>query len=115
MDRMDEFLEKQIVFNDNLLKMVQQKDAVGIHAATPLHGLTGIFSGAGIENPVVSAYIRPAGLVGHLRRIPRRGETVEVAGLAIEVLEATERRASKLAIKPLTTRRGGPISDETAE
>ncbi len=54
-------------------------------------------------------------VVAHLRRIPRRGETAEIAGLVVEVLEATERRAAKLAIKPLTTRRGGPISDETAE
>jgi len=73
MDRLEQLMEKQIEFNANLLKMVQ-KDAVGVHAATPLHGITGIFSGAGIENPVVSAYIRPAGLVGYLRRIPTVNE-----------------------------------------
>ncbi len=69
-DAIEKLLEKQVAINENLLK----KDAVGVHAATPLHGITGIFSGAGIENPVVSAYIRPAGLVGFLRRIPTVNE-----------------------------------------
>ena len=54
-------------------------------------------------------------VVARLRRIPHRGETVEIAGLTIEVLEATERRAAKLAIKPLTTRRDGSISEQTVE
>ena len=80
MGRIEQLLEKQVAISENqaainesLMKMAQ-KDAVGVHAATPLHGVTGIFSGAGIENPVVSAYIRPAGLVGHLRRIPTVNE-----------------------------------------
>jgi len=54
-------------------------------------------------------------IVAHVRRIPRRGETVEIAGLNIEVLEATERRVTSLAIKPLTSRRDELISDESAE
>ena len=53
-------------------------------------------------------------VVAQLGRIPRRGETVEIAGLTIEVLEATERRAARLGIKPLTTRSDGPISGQTA-
>ena len=54
-------------------------------------------------------------VVARLRHIPRRGETVEIAGLTLEVLEASERRAARLAVKPLTTRRDGSISGETAE
>jgi putative hemolysin len=49
-------------------------------------------------------------VVAQLGRIPARGETVEIAGLTIEVLEATERCAARLGIKPLTARREGPIS-----
>jgi putative hemolysin len=49
-------------------------------------------------------------VVAQLGRIPRGGEAVEVAGLAIEVLEATERRVARLAIKPLTSRGGSHIS-----
>jgi two-component system OmpR family response regulator len=44
------------------------------------------------------------------REVKRGGEAVEVAGLAIEVLEATERRVARLAIKPLTSRGGSHIS-----
>ena len=41
-------------------------------------------------------------VVARLGRIPRRGETVEIAGLTIEVLEATERCATRLGIKPVS-------------
>lgn len=50
-------------------------------------------------------------IVAHLGRIPRPGETVEIAGLTMNVLEATERRVERLSIKPLTRRHDGPISE----
>jgi putative hemolysin len=54
-------------------------------------------------------------VVARLRHIPRAGETVVIADLSFEVLEATERRAVKLSVKPLTTRHDGSISEQTME
>ncbi|MBN1918447.1 MAG: HlyC/CorC family transporter [Verrucomicrobia bacterium] len=50
-------------------------------------------------------------VVAYLGRIPRAGETIEIAGLTVNVLEATERRVERLSIKPLTSRHDGPISE----
>jgi CBS domain containing-hemolysin-like protein len=50
-------------------------------------------------------------VVAHLGRIPHQGEVVEIAGLTITVLEATERRVERMSIKPLTSRHDGPISE----
>lgn len=51
-------------------KDVVTKDAVGAWSFTQLHGIGGLFSGAGVERDVVSARITPRGLGALLRRLP---------------------------------------------
>jgi len=65
-------LQKLVEQNAQLLNLLAQdklKSATGTPTNTVLHGLGGIWSGAGVERDVVSAHIRPLGLGQQLRRI----------------------------------------------
>ena len=67
-------LENLVKQNAEILQLLAQKEltknAAGAPTNTLLHGLGGIWSGAGIERDVVSAHIRPLGFGQHLRRMP---------------------------------------------
>jgi len=67
---MESQLLEQLVQNQKLLTQMVTKDAVGTPSFTPLHGLGGIFSGAGVEREVITAYVTPEGLGAKLRRVP---------------------------------------------
>ena len=67
---MDEKIVELLERNTQILEKMNSKDAVGVHTAVPLHGIGGLWSGAGIENPVISAYVRPYGIGTILPRLP---------------------------------------------
>lgn len=68
MDNMEKLVEQNAQLL-NILAQNQVKSATGTPTNTVLHGLGGIWSGAGVERDVVSAHIRPLGLGQQLRRI----------------------------------------------
>jgi len=68
MDNMEKLVEQNAQLL-NILAQNQVKSATGTPTNTVLHGLGGIWSGAGVERDVVSAHIRPLGLGQYLRRI----------------------------------------------
>ena len=66
-------LQKLVEQNAQLLNLLAQKElksATGAPTFTVLHGIGGIWSGAGVERDVVSTHIRPLGLGQRLRRLP---------------------------------------------
>ena len=54
----------------NLLAQKEIKSATGTATNTILHGIGGLWSGAGVERDVISAHIRPHGLGSALRKVP---------------------------------------------
>ena len=62
--------KQQAAMMKTMVEMKELKSATGTPTFTPLHGTTGIFSGAGIERDVVNAYVRPSGIGTRLRKIP---------------------------------------------
>ena len=49
-------------------------------------------------------------LLSHLGRVPSKGETFEIGGLAVEVLEAERRRVTRVRM-----RRREPVAEPAAE
>lgn len=74
---------------DALVAMMAKERAEPLHTkapanfqtATPLHGLGGIFSGQGIERDVITAHVRPRGILSMLPRFPSVSEDPTFATL----------------------------------
>jgi len=58
-----------------------EEKAANFQTATPLHGTGGIFSSAGLDRTVVTAYIRPHGLASLLSKVPSVDESPRFATL----------------------------------
>lgn len=85
-ERLLSAIEKQ---TDALMAMANKERRDGVHTkapanfqtATPLHGIGGIFSGQGIERDVITAHVRPRGILSMLPRFPSTSEDPTFASL----------------------------------
>ena len=57
------------------------KTPANLQTATPLHGLGGIFAQPGMERDVITAYVRPSGILSVLPRFPSVSEDPTFASL----------------------------------
>jgi hypothetical protein len=64
-----------------MLGLAPKTKAANFQTATPLHGSGGIFSTAGLDRTVVTAYIRPHGLGSLLSKVPSIDESPRFATL----------------------------------
>ena len=46
-------------------------------------------------------------IVANVGRIPKKGERITISGFEFEILESTDRKVERVAIKPLTSRTAG--------
>jgi uncharacterized oligopeptide transporter (OPT) family protein len=64
------YMEQQTATMQQLADLQTKAVATGTPTAIQLHGIQGLFSHAGIEQPVLSAMITPRGIAGTLQRYP---------------------------------------------
>jgi hypothetical protein len=76
-------LEQQNTLLGGMLDKEQMhtKAPANFQTATPLHGLGGVFSGQGLDRDVITAHVRPRGILSVLERMPSVDEDPRFASL----------------------------------